>query len=128
MGLFGGQDTWRSMERLWERQNDGKKQDNEDVGDDVPGAGLNGVWMGRAGEWLLIKAPYFRLMSGRGQHLDGMFRLRDDLLIMQTQQSDRPWLYEFAEDQGRLVLRDRQGNLFLYRLQKQDQSGAYPKD
>jgi hypothetical protein len=124
MGLFGNADSWRDMAESWRGQGgtiwdqDTKKDTGEKPEPVADDHRLNGIWMGRAGEWLLIRAPYFRLLSGRGQQVDGMLRLRGKLLSMYLSPRQEPQRYEFAEDQGRLVLRDRNGNLFLYRRQQ----------
>ncbi len=120
MGLFRSDDSWQRMADAWRSGGGSGALDDSSRYEPDPamrGGRLNGLWRGRGGEWLLIRGPYFRLLSGRGQQVDGMLRLHDNLLSLFTGRGQKPWVYEFAEDQGRLVLRDRQGNLFLYRRQ-----------
>jgi hypothetical protein len=129
MGLFGSDDSWRRMAEAWRSASGDERNPEQGNGDQGPpadrGARLDGDWKGRGGEWLLIRSPYFRLLSGRGQKVDGMLQLRGKLLSLHTARGRRPWVYEFAEDKGRLVLRDRDGNLFLYRRQPPKPVGNY---
>lgn len=77
---------------------------------------LNGLWQGLGGERLLIDVPRFRLQADARRSVQGRLVLRDNHLMMQTEDAGRPLVFEFAENQGRLALRGADGNLYLYRL------------
>lgn len=76
---------------------------------------LAGVWLSASGERLTIRGHQFRLEAGPGRASTGILQLRGRLLALQQPRSERTWIYEYAVHEGRLVLRDAQGQLFLYR-------------
>jgi hypothetical protein len=78
-------------------------------------APLNGVWLSNTGERLWIQDCRFQLQSGSGRNVSGFLEIRDRVLAMYLPEQRRNLYYEYAEHQGRLALRDPQGQLFLYR-------------
>ncbi|TVQ93522.1 MAG: hypothetical protein EA400_02380 [Chromatiaceae bacterium] len=82
----------------------------------VPGAtGLDGVWEGRDQGLLIIQGARFRLQAAQGGHVEGYIQRRGERLAMYEPTSDSVRGYEVAEHQGRLVLRDSDGRVYLYR-------------
>jgi hypothetical protein len=79
------------------------------------GTSLDGSWVGRTGERLWIGSGRFRLESGANREIEGLLRLRDKILALYSPAHDRSWVYEYAEHEGRLALRDTQGRIYLYR-------------
>jgi hypothetical protein len=78
-------------------------------------AHLNGVWLSESGERLTIRAGRFRLQAGSDRVTDGVLQVRGRRLALHQPRLNRTWIYEFAEHEGRLALRDAQGQVFLYR-------------
>jgi len=76
---------------------------------------LDGVWLSDSGERLTIRGERFRLEAGPGRASEGVLRLRGTLLALYQPGINRTWTYEYAVHEGRLALRDAQGQLFLYR-------------
>jgi hypothetical protein len=76
---------------------------------------LDGVWEGRDGGLLIVQGPRFRLYAPNHAHVDGLIQQRNDRIAMYTPQDDVARPYQFAEQQGRLVLRDANGQVYLYR-------------
>jgi hypothetical protein len=76
---------------------------------------LEGVWEGREGGLLIVQGHRFRLYSPHGGFVDGLIQQRDDRIALYDQGSETARPYEFAEQQGRLVLRDADGRVYLYR-------------
>ncbi|MBB1075813.1 hypothetical protein HUU62_15520 [Rhodoferax sp. 4810] len=76
---------------------------------------LDGVWEGRDGGLLIIGGTRFRLYQPNAGHVDGLLQRRDNQLALYNPSNGVTNAYEYAESQGRLALRDRSGNLFLYR-------------
>ncbi len=76
---------------------------------------LDGIWEGRAGGLLIVRAHRFRLYSGQGGHIDGLIQQRGDRIAIYDPVRDIVRPYEFAQHQGRLVLRDTGGQVYLYR-------------
>lgn len=79
------------------------------------GLRVQGVWDGSGGERLVIKGGTFRLESGDGRQADGLVQARGGRLAFYSPKSRTSWVFAFAEDQGRLVLKDDQGQVFLFR-------------
>jgi hypothetical protein len=76
---------------------------------------LEGIWEGRDGGLLIVQSPRFRLYSPRGGYIEGLIQQRGDRVALYDSRHETARPYEFAESQGRLVLRDADGQVFLYR-------------
>jgi hypothetical protein len=76
---------------------------------------LDGVWEGRDGGLLVIQGHRFRLQSARGGHVEGLIQQRGNRLALYEPASEVARPYEFIEEQGRLILRDAEGQIYLYR-------------
>ena len=76
---------------------------------------LEGDWLGRSGERLTIRGSRFRLEAGPDRLLEGVLQIRGSLLALHSPRHRRTWIYEYAEQEGRLALRSTQGPLLLYR-------------
>jgi hypothetical protein len=79
------------------------------------GTSLDGVWEGRDGGLLIVEGPRFRLYAPNHAHIDGLIQQRNDRIAIYTPNDDVARPYQFAEQQGRLVLRDASGQIYLYR-------------
>jgi hypothetical protein len=87
----------------------------ESQGAQGPASQLEGDWQSNTGERLRIHAGRFRLQSGPTRTAEGMIRLNGRLLSLYLPELRRTLVYEYAEYQGRLALRDAEGRIFLYR-------------
>jgi hypothetical protein len=76
---------------------------------------LEGVWEGRAGGLLIVQGHRFRLYSEQGSYIDGLIQQRGDRIALYEPRSARARPYETAQHQGRLILRDPEGQVYLYR-------------
>lgn len=76
---------------------------------------LEGVWEGRDGELLLVQGNRFRIYSSAMQRVDGLIQIRGNRLALYNPLDQRAQPFEFAESQGRLVMRDLSGQVYLYR-------------
>jgi hypothetical protein len=84
----------------------------------IPGwqrTSLDGVWEGRDGGLLIVQAHRFRLYAGQGDFIEGLIQQRGDRLALYDPEHDVARPYEFAQHQGRLVMRDPAGQVYLYR-------------
>ena len=81
----------------------------------TPGSPLDGVWQGRAGEILMIREGRFRIHVTRDRYRQGRLRFRGKALYMHDPRTSTTKQYEYATHKGRLVLRDAEGQLLLYR-------------
>jgi hypothetical protein len=93
---------------------------------DVPGwrrTSLDGIWEGREGGLLIVQAHRFRLYSPHGDYIDGLIQQRGDRIALYDPDRDIARPYEYAQHQGRLVLRDAGGQVYLYRRLWLDETG-----
>lgn len=79
------------------------------------GSQLDGLWRGRSGDALLIKGNQYRIQAGKNRSVQGRLLVKGNQLWLQNAQTKSVKQYEFANDSGRLVLRDEYGQLLLYR-------------
>lgn len=76
---------------------------------------LNGSWQGEGGEILVIRNQQFRIYVDRDNFRDGLLALpQPQILVLQDRETGQTRPYEFAESEGRLILRDPAGNLLRY--------------
>ena len=76
---------------------------------------LDGLWEGRSGELLVIQGPRFRIYAGEVRYVDGLIQLQNDALTLYNPEEEHAQSFEYAEFEGRLVMRDPAGQLYLYR-------------
>ncbi|MET0106891.1 MAG: hypothetical protein ABW072_17385 [Sedimenticola sp.] len=77
---------------------------------------LDGSWQGQAGDMLVIRNGRFRIYRDKDNFREGRIHIENEqILSMQELSSGQSLRYEYAEQEGRLALRDEWGNLLLYR-------------
>lgn len=76
---------------------------------------LNGTWLGNSGERLQIQNTNFYLQAADGRQISGILKVRERMLALHQPRYNLTMLYEYALQDNRLALRDRMGNLLLYR-------------
>ena len=81
----------------------------------VQASPLDGSWQGNTGEVLTISQGRFRIYMSRDQYREGSISVSGNYLTMTPEGMPSGRVYEFAEQQGRLALRDETGNLLLYK-------------
>jgi hypothetical protein len=79
------------------------------------GAALGGVWESAGGGLLIVEGSYYRLYAPNWAFVDGTLQVTGDRLRMASRRAGFSLEFEFALDQGRLALRDAQGQVLLYR-------------
>jgi hypothetical protein len=79
------------------------------------GTTLEGIWEGRDGGLLIVQRQRFRLYGPQCGHIEGLIQQRGDRVAMYEPERDIARPFEFAQHQGRLVLRDPGGQVYLYR-------------
>lgn len=127
MGFLGGDDSpaagaWSApMQAADEARSMMEQMPGGDTLQSLPGmdgwraTSLDGVWEGRDGGLLIVEGPRFRLYAPSHAFVDGLIQQRGDRIAMYTPRDEVARPYQFVEQQGRLVLRDPAGQLFLYR-------------
>jgi hypothetical protein len=89
----------------------------------TPGAGmmpwgaspLEGIWEGNDSGLLIVQGGRYRLYAPFSGFIDGEIRVSGDRVELTNRREQFSQEFEVAQDQGRLVFRDRQGQLYLYR-------------
>ncbi len=76
---------------------------------------LEGVWEGRDGELVIVQGERFRIYSPELRRVDGLMRIQGDRLALYNPLDGQARPFEFAGHQGRLIMRDLAGRLYLYR-------------
>lgn len=76
---------------------------------------LEGVWEDNQGGLLIVQGRFYRLYAARKGYIEGGIRVTDDRVELSNQTLGFTQTFELALDQGRLVLRDASGQLYLYR-------------
>lgn len=89
------------------------------------GSPMEGIWEGRGGELLIVQGNRFRIYAGTAEHVDGYIMVRADRLALYNPIDTNTQLYQYAESQGRLVLKDASGQLYLYRRLRLDSGGSW---
>lgn len=79
------------------------------------GSKLAGVWEGAGGGLLIVQGNNYRLYAPNCNQLDGTIRVSGDRVTLTNPQAGFDLDFEYALDQGRLALRDNNGQVFLYR-------------
>jgi len=78
-------------------------------------ARLEGVWEGRDGELVIVQGERFRIYSPELRRVDGLVRIQGNRLALYNPLYGQARPFEFSEHQGRLIMRDLAGRLYLYR-------------
>jgi hypothetical protein len=80
------------------------------------GSALEGPWEAAGGGLLLVQGPYYRLYAPNGEFVDGSLQITGDRVRMSNSQVGFNLDFEYALDpEGRLALRDQNGQIYLYR-------------
>lgn len=83
---------------------------------------LEGVWEDNQGGLLIVQRNHYRIYSPCNGFIDGDILVSVDRVALTNRRENFTQTFEFALDQGRLVLRHLNGDVFLYRLLILDQA------
>ena len=77
---------------------------------------LEGSWQGTGDTKLIVRGEQFSLARGEFQQsINGRIQVQDQYVALQVHTGSRPYYFEFAIDQGRMVMRAENGSLLLFR-------------
>ena len=76
---------------------------------------LDGIWQGRGGEIVLVMYGHFRIYADSDNYRDGLYQIDDKWLTLYDPQTGSRKSFEYALSEGRMVLRDENDQLLLYR-------------
>jgi hypothetical protein len=74
---------------------------------------LDGIWVGRGGEIVLVMYGHFRIYANADVYRDGRYRIVGNKLYMLDPETDRVQRYDYALDNGQMIMRSDSGE-FLY--------------
>jgi len=83
---------------------------------------LEGIWEDNQGGLLIVQRNHYRIYSNCNGFIDGDILVNADHVALTNRRENFTQTFEFALDQGRLVLRNQNGDVFLYRLLILDQA------
>jgi hypothetical protein len=84
-------------------------------GDVPPQSPVDGIWIGRNGEIVLVMYGHFRIYASAETYRDGRFRISEDRLSMLDPASGRSMEFEYLLDDGRMILRNEWGDILLFK-------------
>jgi hypothetical protein len=74
---------------------------------------LDGIWVGRAGEIVLVMYGHFRIYANAEVYRDGRYRIAGNKLYMLDPETELVQQYDYILDDGRMIMRSESGD-FLY--------------
>ncbi|MBW9263930.1 MAG: hypothetical protein K1563_05730 [Candidatus Thiodiazotropha sp. (ex. Lucinisca nassula)] len=74
---------------------------------------LDGIWIGRGGEIVLVMYGHFRIYANAEVYRDGRYRIVGNKLLMLDPETELVQEYDYALDNGRMIMRSDSGD-FLY--------------
>ncbi|MDJ0807158.1 MAG: hypothetical protein QNJ78_10035 [Gammaproteobacteria bacterium] len=80
-----------------------------------PQTPLDGIWQGQGGEMVLVMYGHFRIYASADAYRDGRYTVGEERITLYDPQTGAQRSYEYALSEGRLVFRDREGRLLLFR-------------
>ena len=76
---------------------------------------VDGIWMGRNGEIVLVMYGYFRIYAHAETYQDGRYLIEDEMLLLLNPETGMTRKYQFVLNNGRMIMRDRFGNYLLFK-------------
>jgi len=76
---------------------------------------VDGIWLGRGGEIVLVMYGHFRIYASAEVYRDGRFEILGDRLVMYDPESDRRMMFEYYLEDGRMILRNEWGDVLLFK-------------
>jgi hypothetical protein len=76
---------------------------------------VDGIWVGRGGEIVLVMYGHFRIYATAEIYRDGRFEIVGDRLIMYDPKSDRRMLFEYYLEDGQMMLRNEAGTILQFK-------------
>lgn len=79
------------------------------------GSLLEGVWEDNQGGLLIVQGEFYRIYASCNGAIEGDIRVSGNRVELVNRRENFTQSFEYALDQGRLVLRSTSGQVFLYR-------------
>jgi hypothetical protein len=76
---------------------------------------VDGIWLGRAGEIVLVMYGHFRIYASAEIYRDGRFEIIGDRLIMYDPESGNQMLFDYHLEEGHMILRSKSGTMMQFK-------------
>ncbi|MEW8028077.1 MAG: hypothetical protein AB2792_02165 [Candidatus Thiodiazotropha sp.] len=76
---------------------------------------LDGIWIGRGGEIVLVMYGHFRIYANAEVYRDGRYRIVGNRLFMLDPQTESVQEYDYAFDNGRMIMRSESGDILYFK-------------
>jgi hypothetical protein len=76
---------------------------------------VDGIWVGRGGEIVLVMYGHFRIYASAEVYQDGRFEISNDRLVMYDPESERRMVFNYYLEDGRMILRSESGTTLLFK-------------
>ncbi len=76
---------------------------------------LDGVWLGRNGEIVLVMYSHFRIYASAEVYRDGRFAIIGDRLVMYDPRSEYRMVFDYYLEQGHMLLRSETGAVLAFK-------------
>ncbi|MCU7906588.1 MAG: hypothetical protein KZQ76_12245 [Candidatus Thiodiazotropha sp. (ex Epidulcina cf. delphinae)] len=76
---------------------------------------VDGIWIGQAGEIVLVMYGRFRVYASTDIYRDGRYRIKGNRLIMFDLETKTALEYEYRLNRGRMIMRHESGSILLFK-------------
>jgi hypothetical protein len=76
---------------------------------------LDGIWIGRGGEIVLVMYGHFRIYANAEVYRDGRYRIVANKLYMLDPETELVQAYDFSLNNGRMIMRSESGDLLYFK-------------
>ncbi|MCU7919371.1 MAG: hypothetical protein KZQ95_13595 [Candidatus Thiodiazotropha sp. (ex Epidulcina cf. delphinae)] len=76
---------------------------------------VDGIWIGQAGEIVMVMHGHFRIYANAEVYRDGFYRIDRDRLIMFDPETETAIDYRYLLNDGRMIMRHANGSILLFK-------------
>jgi hypothetical protein len=76
---------------------------------------LDGIWIGRGGEIVLVMYGHFRIYANSQVYRDGRYRIVGNKLYMLDPQTELVQAYDYKLEEGKMIMRSASGTLLYFK-------------
>ncbi len=76
---------------------------------------LDGIWIGRGGEIVLVMYGHFRIYANAELYRDGRYRIIGNKLYMLDPETESVQVYDYLFDSGKMAMRSESGTLLYFK-------------
>ncbi|MES9994243.1 MAG: hypothetical protein ABW098_20020 [Candidatus Thiodiazotropha sp.] len=76
---------------------------------------VDGIWVGRGGEIVLVMYGHFRIYASSKRYRDGRYRIVGNKLFMLDPETNLVQAYDYHLEEGKMVMRSESGTLLYFK-------------